>query len=288
MEFWFRAYTRYVQAQWAVFKVKVTAGTKEQFVLQLDTSVRMYLAFLCQQIVRNDCWTSLKELCIHMATLKAEFPTLVSPIGAILIELSKVNVSSASGLNTKSLNLGALNRLTSGALWQRYQVERAAGVFKAMKANLRTDAPDGRLAQVDKLLSHPSLRADHRAELELVRSCIDQDIPPTEQLQYLLAVQGRIQLLLHWIPDHAMGYLRYGIGGPENITSVEDFNKWVWPTLEQFSDEQIAGVPDHTKRTLLTDFECIKNKKTFLIRWIFYFCWHCVCVAPLPSLVWGC
>ena len=47
----------------------------------------------------------------------------------------------------------------------------------------------------------------------------------------------------------------------DSIKSEQDFDTWVWKSLAELSDTQIASIPDEAKRALLQDQGVKKRKK---------------------------
>ena len=145
---------------------------------------------------------------------------MLPPMAYMLIELADPDImASQDGFDPTRLSPAAITRLTGGALYARYQTERAVAVFACIKKNERSETLPLRLVSIEKALSNPALRANHRAELSVVQCLLSDHVPQAEKLDYVLSDFSRIPILLDWCPDHSLSYVRSMLGESRSLIS---------------------------------------------------------------------
>ena len=201
--------------QWAAYQTKHPGDGKDKFVQNLDPATKTYLSFVTKNILMKDCWSSLKYLASSFKTLRSEYPTLVSTMGEVLIALADPqSLATKDGVDTTQLTPMALNRLTAGALYKRYEQERVVGLFRKLKENVAGLDTSVRLSQLDDLLSNPSITPGLVSELCIVRTCLGSVLPKSEKLDYVLAdLDVRTRVLTEWAPQHELAFLRNTVDG---------------------------------------------------------------------------
>ena len=216
MEYWLKGVVTDLQHQWAVHKGKVPDTTRDAFVASLDPAIRSYMVFLVKTVMSHDCLGMLKHLAKHLTILQTDFPGLISPMAAVLIQLGTKDPSDPSGLDTSKLSAPSRNHLTAGALYRRYEQERVNGLFAKLKS--LTEMPDAqRLEEVDALLLNPSLAQPHVAVLNIVRTCLSSVLPVPDLLKYVLdQVESRGMVIGEWLPRHPLAWTRF-LAGPRLI-----------------------------------------------------------------------